>query len=366
MQAKFVQEGKSIDYTPVSAVVAGAVVLFGTIPCVATRPIAAGELGAVAIEGVFDIVKDNSNIALGDAIYWDADADPVGGDAGTGGASRTATGNNLMGVALAAAGADATTVRVRLTAAQRTATIAGSVTADDLTGSDSSLGIAGLSAAQGGAVVIAGGTSSTAGNAGGAVTVQGGVPGVTGAGGAVTIAGRAGGATSGAGGAVAIAGGAGTAGNGNGGAVSVLGGNAHGSGTDGTLSLGTSNTSAVSIAAASIATAIGGPITASVGASTAAAGSTNADAGALPAGTGTVYPTTAADDTKGVVINDADKVTGRVLFIGNGVANKILKVYPAAGGTINGAAANAAFSSVSGKGVIAICLSSSSNTWLCF
>lgn len=100
------------------------------------------------------------------------------------------------------------------------------------------------------------------------------------------------------------------------------------------------------------------------GASTAAAGSTTSDAGALPAATATVYPTTAADDTKGVVIHADDKVTGRLLFIGNGVSNKILKVYPPSGGTINGGSADAAFSSVSGAGVIVICLSATSNTWL--
>jgi len=103
-----------------------------------------------------------------------------------------------------------------------------------------------------------------------------------------------------------------------------------------------------------------------VGASTAAAGSAVGDAGALPAGTANVYPTTAADDTKGVVIHSADKVTGRRLFIGNGVSNKILKVYGPSGAVINGAAADAAFSSASGKGVVAICLSGSGNTWLMF
>ena len=100
------------------------------------------------------------------------------------------------------------------------------------------------------------------------------------------------------------------------------------------------------------------------GASTAAAGSTTADAGALPAGTAPVYPTTAADDTKGVKIHASDKVTGRLLFIGNGVSAKVLKVYPPAGGTINGGSADAAFSSVSGKGVIAYCLDSATNAWL--
>ena len=97
---------------------------------------------------------------------------------------------------------------------------------------------------------------------------------------------------------------------------------------------------------------------------TAAAGTTTANAGALPAATATIYPTTAADGTKGVVIHTDDKVAGRMLFIGNGVSNRGLKVYPPSGGTINGAAADAAFSSVSGKGVLIVCLSVSGNTWL--
>lgn len=102
----------------------------------------------------------------------------------------------------------------------------------------------------------------------------------------------------------------------------------------------------------------------SIGASTAAAGSVTGDAGVLPAGKAVVYPTTAADDTKGVRVHASDKVTGRFIFVGNGVSNKILKVYPPTGGTINGAAADAAFSSASGKGVILVCLSQSANTWL--
>jgi len=105
-------------------------------------------------------------------------------------------------------------------------------------------------------------------------------------------------------------------------------------------------------------------MTVTPGASTAAAGSATGDAGVLPAGTSSVYPTTAADGTKGVRVDGADKVTGRMIFIGNGVSNQILKVYPPSGGTINGAAADAAFSSASGKGVIMVCLSSAANTWL--
>ncbi len=110
--------------------------------------------------------------------------------------------------------------------------------------------------------------------------------------------------------------------------------------------------------------AIIGTETDTIGASTAAAGSTTSDAGVLPAATASIYPTTAADDTKGVRINAADKVTGRTLTIGNGVANKILKVYAPSGGVINGGSADAAFSSASGKGVTITCLSGAGNTWL--
>jgi hypothetical protein len=100
------------------------------------------------------------------------------------------------------------------------------------------------------------------------------------------------------------------------------------------------------------------------GASTAAAGSNNADAAALPSGTSSTYPVTGADDTKGVIISATDKITGKVVRVGNLVFNKIIKVYPPDGGTINGASANAAYSSGSGKGVVLQCLSSSGNTWM--
>lgn len=361
---KNANSGRTIKYTPVAAVAAGDVVVVGDIPMIAPGNIDAGVEGDLDNAGGWDVPKATGAWSQGDAIYWDADGDPVTGTAGTGAFTTTASGNKLAGFAGKDAASGDSYGKLVLTAAKRTTTVAGSVTADDVTASDSALNIGGLAAAQGGTVVVTGGTSSTGGNAGGAVSLVGGTPGATGVGGAASVAGGAGGATSGTGGAASLAGGAGTAGNANGGAVSVLGGNAHGSGTDGVANLGTSNTSQVNIAAASIPTAIPGPMQHVAGGSTAAAGSTNADATALPAGTAMVYPTTAADDTKGVILNAADKVTGRTILIGNGVSNKILKVYPPSGGTINGAAANAAFSSASGKGVMIHCLDSGANTWL--
>ena len=105
-----------------------------------------------------------------------------------------------------------------------------------------------------------------------------------------------------------------------------------------------------------------------VAGSTAAAGSTTTDAGVLPAsgvsnGPAALFEVTGADDTKGVRIAAADAVTGTMLFIGNAVSNKILKVYPPSGGTINGASADAAFSSASGKGVTIWCKDGANNVW---
>lgn len=99
------------------------------------------------------------------------------------------------------------------------------------------------------------------------------------------------------------------------------------------------------------------------GASTAAAGSTTSDAGVLPAATSRFYLTSAADGTKGVRIHADDKVTGRELFIANGVSNAVLKVYAPSGGAINGASADAAYSSASGKGVLIKCIDATANTW---
>lgn len=138
------------------------------------------------------------------------------------------------------------------------------VTANDIAGGGASLDITGLAAAQGGAIPIKGGTSSTTTNAGGAVSLTGGTPGATGIGGAASVVGGAGGATSGAGGATAIAGGAATASNSAGGAVSVTGGLGFGSSAGGAASL---------VGGAGGATGLGGAVAITAGAPTAAAGS---------------------------------------------------------------------------------------------
>ena len=111
-QGRFIQAGENIDYTPSSAVVAGQVVVLGSMIGVAKTAIAANALGALGVKGIFDVVKANEQQAQGAALYWDADGNPYGGTAGTGCATTTSGGNTFIGFAQALAGATDETVRV--------------------------------------------------------------------------------------------------------------------------------------------------------------------------------------------------------------------------------------------------------------
>ena len=124
-QATFRQEGDSIDHTPGSAVAAGDVVVTGSnLIGVAKNDIAASDKGALAVNGTFDVVKDNSDISAGDELYWDADGDPVGGTSGTGAASGTAANGPFMGWALEAAGTSVGTVSMSLRSRDSATTLA--------------------------------------------------------------------------------------------------------------------------------------------------------------------------------------------------------------------------------------------------
>jgi predicted RecA/RadA family phage recombinase len=101
----FRQIGDTIDYTPGSAVAAGTVYVLGsTIVTIVPVAIAATDKGATAVRGIFNVPKDNSDVAAGDALYWDSDGDPYGGTAGSGAFTKTSTGNVFAGIALEAAG----------------------------------------------------------------------------------------------------------------------------------------------------------------------------------------------------------------------------------------------------------------------
>lgn len=69
----FVQDANCIDYTPATAVEAGAVVVQGSLVGVAKTGIEAGKLGALALEGVYDVPKASATtFAAGAAVYFDA------------------------------------------------------------------------------------------------------------------------------------------------------------------------------------------------------------------------------------------------------------------------------------------------------
>jgi predicted RecA/RadA family phage recombinase len=104
--ATFVHDGNSVDYTPGSAVTAGAVVVQGELVGVAKVDIPAGTLGALAVAGVFDFPKaTGSAITAGALCYWDATNQR---------ATTSSSGNKLIGKCVKAAADADTTVRVRM------------------------------------------------------------------------------------------------------------------------------------------------------------------------------------------------------------------------------------------------------------
>ena len=106
--AKFIYDGDAIDYTPGTAVAAGAVVVQGDLIGVAKLDIPANTLGALAVTGVFDFPKTaggGTAIAGGVTVYWNA---------GTSVATATSAGNKLLGKTVKAAVDADTTIRVRL------------------------------------------------------------------------------------------------------------------------------------------------------------------------------------------------------------------------------------------------------------
>jgi len=108
--ATFVHDGAAIDYTPGADVAVGDVVVQGELVGIAKTPIAANALGALAVDGVFDLPKATgvgTAITAGALVYWDVADAQATTDADTGT-------NKLLGKTIAAATDDDATVRVRL------------------------------------------------------------------------------------------------------------------------------------------------------------------------------------------------------------------------------------------------------------
>lgn len=108
MDARYVQRGDAIDYTPTADVAAGDVVgLSNKLVGVAKLDIKAGELGALALTGVYEMTKSEGvAFAVGSEVAWDK-ANRKAVAPGTSGSIK-------IGHAVALTGASDTTAFVRL------------------------------------------------------------------------------------------------------------------------------------------------------------------------------------------------------------------------------------------------------------
>ncbi|MDR0337075.1 MAG: DUF2190 family protein [Planctomycetaceae bacterium] len=105
MKARFVYDGKAIDYTPTEDTPAGSVVMIGDIVGITKLDIAANTLGALHLVGVYDIEKASGAIDMGTIVYWDSTAQNV---------TTTNTNNSFLGVVIKDAAASDSTIRVRI------------------------------------------------------------------------------------------------------------------------------------------------------------------------------------------------------------------------------------------------------------
>ncbi|MCL4743267.1 MAG: DUF2190 family protein [Phycisphaerales bacterium] len=74
MGAQLIRLGLRINYTAPSDIDYGDVVIQGDLVGIATRDIKSGEVGRIALAGLFGIVKDtgvSSGMTAGTKVYWD-------------------------------------------------------------------------------------------------------------------------------------------------------------------------------------------------------------------------------------------------------------------------------------------------------
>ena len=106
MKARYVQRGESIDFTPTSDVAAGDIVKLGNLVGVAKLDIKPGELGALALCGVYGIATAGAAIESGAVVF----VDPATGKV----CAESAAGAIKLGHAVTKAATTDTTVHVRL------------------------------------------------------------------------------------------------------------------------------------------------------------------------------------------------------------------------------------------------------------
>jgi len=97
--ATFRKCGDTLDYTPAADVAAGALIVTAGLVCIALRPIANGETGALKVLHRGEVVEVATDEAIGETGAGTAFYATSGGLV-----SKTASGNTLIGYARAAIG----------------------------------------------------------------------------------------------------------------------------------------------------------------------------------------------------------------------------------------------------------------------
>ena len=81
MTAIFIQDGDAIDHIPTTALPSGSVVVQGKLVGITPRPIPAGAVGALHVEGVFDLPVTAGTVApAGTPLFWDPATNVAGID----------------------------------------------------------------------------------------------------------------------------------------------------------------------------------------------------------------------------------------------------------------------------------------------
>lgn len=105
----YIQPGETITVTAPYALTSGAGCLVGSLFGFATNDAASGAAAEIVTEGVFDGAKNSAEAwTVGALVYWDNTNKVL---------TTTATGNKLVGVAVAAAVNPSSVGRVRLNSA---------------------------------------------------------------------------------------------------------------------------------------------------------------------------------------------------------------------------------------------------------
>ena len=106
MKAVFYQDGERIDIVQSGDIDSGDIVVIGELIGVQTNQIKKDEKGSVAVSGVFQVVKKSADtFTAGQKVYWDNTLKQ---------ATSTASGNTLMGLTVAQAGASDSNVLVKI------------------------------------------------------------------------------------------------------------------------------------------------------------------------------------------------------------------------------------------------------------